>query len=205
MLAAGSSCETSDETERIANLGNLLEEMKKLKLLNEMRVQTTVAVETASTLVKLVSGAECVKEPAEFVTDASKCVVGMRTIHQLVVISTRIVSMYAEDSRGRRVLPLALCRILILVRYVLRSLAEIMNPSSIAELIHEDFVFDRLQKAVDTMDTIETQFLSEKLSKSERTNLYCALNTTVQLVLVIFQFINLQLLLNVTGCHLPDI
>ena len=145
-----------------------------------------MAAETASTLLKLVSSAECVKETAEFDADATKCVMGMSTFHQLVVVSIRIVSMYAEASRDRWVLPVALFWILILPHYVLPSLAEIMNPSSIVELIHEDFVFDRLQQAVDTADTIETKFSREKLSKSERTNLYCALNTIVQLVLVIW-------------------
>ena len=67
-----------------------------------------------------------------------------------------------EANRGRRIFPVVLCRIMILHRYVLRSLAEIMNPSSIVELINEDFLFDVLQQAVDTMDTIETQVLRGK-------------------------------------------
>ena len=112
-LPARSSCETIDETEWIVNLGNLPEQMEKLNMVDDLSVQTTAAVETASTLVKLVSSAECVKETAEFIADATKCVAGMSTVFQLVVIYARILSMYVEANRGSRVFPVAFCRILI--------------------------------------------------------------------------------------------
>ena len=65
--------------------------------------------------------------------------------------------MYAEASRGRIVLLVAVRRILIFLPYVLRNLTEIMNPSLNVELVHEDFVFDGLQQTVYIMDTIEMQ------------------------------------------------
>ena len=82
---------------------------------------------------------------------------GKSTILQLVAISTRIVSMYAEASRSLIVVPVAFYRILILLHYGLGSLAEIMNPSSSVELIDQDFVFYVLQQAMDTMYNIEMQ------------------------------------------------
>ena len=83
----------------------------------------------------------------------------------LVVISARIVSMYAEANRGRRVLSAALCRIVILLGYVLRILVEIMDSSLSEESMNEYFVFDALKQIVGTIDTIGTQLLRGKGSR----------------------------------------
>ena len=88
-----------------------------------------------------------------------------RRVFQLVLIYARIASIYAEANRGSRVVPAALYRIMILLGYVLRSLAEIMNPSSSVEFIDDDFAFDLLKQTVDTIVTIETQLLRGKGSR----------------------------------------
>ena len=67
------------------------------------------------------------KETAQFVADATNCVPGLSTVFQQAVISARIVSMYAEASRGCRVLPIAWYRILTFLRYVLRSLTGVAH------------------------------------------------------------------------------
>ena len=56
------SCETIDEIERISNLGNLLERMEKLNMMDELNIQTSAAVENASTFMKLVSSAEFLRQ-----------------------------------------------------------------------------------------------------------------------------------------------
>ena len=61
-LPAGSFSEAIDETERIGNLGNFIEQMVKFIWVKELNVQITATVQTASTLVKLVPSAERVKE-----------------------------------------------------------------------------------------------------------------------------------------------
>ena len=43
-IPARLSCETVDETERIANLGNPLEQMEKFDLMNELNVQRTCSL-----------------------------------------------------------------------------------------------------------------------------------------------------------------
>ena len=72
---------------------NGLEIFKKLTLMDEQNVRPTATVEITSTLMKLLSRVESVKETAEFVADASKCVAGTSTVFQLIVISARVVSM----------------------------------------------------------------------------------------------------------------
>ena len=80
----------------------------------------------------------------------------LRTVFQLVLISSQIESLYTGANRGCRVLLDALCRVVILLGYVLRSLSGIMDSSLSVELIDDDFVFDVLKETVNTMDTIET-------------------------------------------------
>ena len=75
--------------------------------MGELNVQTTVIVQTASTFLKLVLSAKCARETAEFVTHATKCVVGMSTIFRLLIFA-RFVPMYEEANRCYRVLPVAL-------------------------------------------------------------------------------------------------
>ena len=48
--------------------------MEKINFNNELNVQTTVTVQTASRLVKLVSSAESLEQTAQFVADATKSV-----------------------------------------------------------------------------------------------------------------------------------
>ena len=137
-------------------------------------------VQTASWLVKLVPSAGCVKETSKLVADVRKCVVGLSKVLQIVVISTRIVSIYAEASWVRIVLLATECRILISLPYALQILTEIMNPSSIAELIHEDFVFDWLQQTADTIDTIETQVLRGNGNRFLNVNVVEEVETTMK-------------------------
>ena len=90
---------------------------------------------------------------------------GLSTIFQLILISERILSIYAEADVGRKVLPVALWRIVVLLGYGLQSLVEIMDSSLSAELTYEDFVFDVLKQIVDILNTIETQLLFGKFSR----------------------------------------
>ena len=48
MPLAKSSCETIDETDWTANLGNFLERIEKFNLMDVLKVQITAAVQTAS-------------------------------------------------------------------------------------------------------------------------------------------------------------
>ncbi len=166
LVSQSSSVSTHDpETKRVDKLSALPGQMQKLAVVHELNGHATAAVETGSTLVKLLESAECVVETAEFVADVAKGVAGVSTVFQLVVLCARLVSMYAESNRGCRVLPVALRRIVVLLRYVLQSLAEIMSPSLCVETLHEDFVFDVLRQTVDTMDVIETQLLRGRASR----------------------------------------
>ncbi len=65
----------------------------------------------------------------------------------------------SEANRGRRVLPVEFQRILILLRYVLDSLTEIMRPSQSVDEIDKEFVFNVLKRTVRTMDMAEAQLL----------------------------------------------
>ena len=95
------------------------------------------------------------KESAEFLSRG----------FQLVVISARVLSVYAEANRCCRVLPVDLCRTLILLHYAFRSLVEIMDSSLSAGVIHEDFLLHILKQTVVTMVTIETQLLPRKVRR----------------------------------------
>ena len=101
-------------------------------------------------------------------------------VFQLVLISVRIVSIYAEEDRGCIVLSATLCRIVILLGYVLQSLVEIMDYSLSAELTYEGFLFDVLKQNVDTMNTIETQLLSGKVSRFLNVKLVKEMETTMK-------------------------
>ena len=65
--------------------------------------------------------------------------------------------MYAEANRVRIVLLVELCRIVILLDYVLRSLTEIMNSSS----NDEDFAFDIVE--INELDQVRTRLDLVKL------------------------------------------
>ncbi len=141
------------------NLGTLPERMEKLSIVDELVTHGTAAVETGASLSKLVACVERVAETAEFVADVSKCVSGVSTIFHLLALSAQGVSMCAEASRGRRVLPFALGRIVILLRYVLESMTAIMKPSRSVNELDKSFVFQVLKQTVGAMDMAETQLL----------------------------------------------
>ena len=141
------------------NLATLPEQMEKLSIVDELLAHGSAAVETGVTLAKLVTSVERVAETAEGIADVSKCVAGVSTIFHLVALTAHGVSMCAEANRGRRVLPVALGRIVILLRYVLESLAEIMKPSRSVNKLDKDFVFNVLRQTVCAMDLAETQLL----------------------------------------------
>ncbi len=97
--------------------------------MDELIVYSATGVETGVTLTKLVACVTKVAETAEFVADASKCVTKVSTVFHLIRLGAQGVSMCAEACRGRRVLPVALDQIVILLRYVLESLTEILGSS----------------------------------------------------------------------------
>ncbi len=156
---AGLVASTDEIKEWGDNLVHLPEQMQKLSIIDELIAHGTAAVETGAALTKLVTSVERVVETAEFIADASKCVAGVSTVFHLVALSAQGVSMCAEANRGRRVLPVALGRIVILLRYVLESLAEIMKPSRSVNELDKDFVLNVLKQLVCTMDVAETQLL----------------------------------------------
>ncbi len=141
------------------NLTTIPEQMQKLSIVDELIVHGIAAVETGATLTKLVAGVERVAETAEFVADASKCIAGVSTIFHLVVLGAQGVLMCAEANRGRRVLPVALGRIVVLLRYVLESVTEIMKPSQSVNELEREFVFRVLRQTLSTMNIAEAQLL----------------------------------------------
>ncbi len=143
-----SSMATGKIEERNDNLAHLPEQMEKLSIVDELIAHGTAAVETGATLTKLVASVERVAETAEFIADASKCVAGVSTAFHLVALSAQGESLCAEAKRGRRVLPVALGRIVILLRYVLESLAHIMKPSLRVNELDKEFVFKVLRQTV---------------------------------------------------------
>ncbi len=135
--------------------GTILNRMlQKLTIVDELTAHDTAAVETGATLAKLVTSLECVAETTKFVADASKCVAGASTVFHLVRLTTQTVLMCAEVKRGRRVLPVPLRGIFLLLRFVLKNITEIVEDE-----IDEKFVFDILKEVVSTMDIAETQLL----------------------------------------------
>ena len=128
--------------------------------------------------MKLVSSAERVKETSQLVADVTKHVAGLSTVLQLVIISTRIVSMYADANPGRIVLLVVVCRIFILVRFA--KFGGNNDLSSSVEFIDEDFVFYLLQQTVYTTDTIETQFLRGKGCRFLSAKVVKELETTIK-------------------------
>ena len=138
---------------------NYSEQMEKLAVVDGLIDHGTAVVETGAALAKLVESVKHVTEIAEFVGNVSKGVAGVSTVFQLVALGARGVSMCAEASRGRRVLPVALGRIVILLRNLLQSLMEIMSESQSVDETEKNFVFDALKRTIDTMDMAETQVL----------------------------------------------
>ncbi len=146
-------------------LGTLPEHMEKLSIVDKLSAQRGAAVGLGGTLVNLVASAERVTETAELLADLSKCITGFSTIFQLVSLSARRVSMCVEASRGRRVLPVALGQITVLLRYVLESLTKIMKHSSIVNETAVDFVFNTLKESVCVMDLAEVQLLRGRVAQ----------------------------------------
>ena len=140
-------------------LVNLPEQMQKLSIVNDVIAQGMAAVETGTALTKLVASVESVAETAEFLADASKCVTGVSAIFHLVALSAQGVSMCAEANRGHRVLPVALGRIVVLLRHVLESLAEVVKPLPSVNELDKEFVFNVLKQTLCAMDMAETQLL----------------------------------------------
>ena len=147
------------EEQRMDNLNTLPKQLEKLSIVDKLTAQGAAAVGSGAALAKLATSSKCVTETAELLAGLSKGVAGVSAIFQLVSLSAKGVSMCAEASRGRRLLPFALVQITILLRYVLESLAKIMrNPQSLDETAI-DFVFNALKETVCVMDLAETQFL----------------------------------------------
>ncbi len=104
-----------------------------------------------ATLAKFVASAERVTKTAELLANVSKCVAGVSTVSQLISLSAQGVSMCAEANRGRRVLPVALGQVTILLRYVLESVVEISKRSRAMNDTDMDFMLDTLKETVITM------------------------------------------------------
>ncbi len=133
--------------------------LQKLTIVDELTAHGGGAVETGATLVKLVASLERVAESAERAADATKCAAGISTIFHLVGLTTQSALMCAEAKRGRRVLPVRLRGILILLRYVLKSIMQIGKPSGNVNEVDDEFKFGVLEQVVSTLDMAETQLL----------------------------------------------
>ncbi len=146
-------------------LSALPEQMKKLSILDDLTAHGAGTVGSTATLTKLVASVECVKETAELLGDLSKFVGCVSSIFKLVSLSAQGVAMWAEAKRGETVLPVALGQITALLRYILESLGDIMEPSRIVKQTAIDFAFDALKECVCIMDLAETQALRGRVSQ----------------------------------------
>ncbi len=152
--------QTDEGRETTSNsLGTLTGQIGKLPIVDELLVYGTTAVETGAALSKLVASVENVGKAAELVADISKCVAGVGSVFHLLALSAQGLAMCAEAKRGRRVLPVALGRIVILLRYVLESMAAIMRTARNVNELDRQFIFQVLKQTVGAMDMAETQLL----------------------------------------------
>ena len=160
VAAIPSSFSTNKAGERWTDgLRKLPEHLEKLKVVDQLTNHGTAGAGSAATMVKLVTCVDQVAETAQFVADLSKSIAGVGTIFNLVALRAKGVSRCAEASRGRRELPAALGRLVILLRYVLKSLMEVMMPSKSVDEFDKDFTFEILSEIVSTIDMAETQLL----------------------------------------------
>ncbi len=151
------STSTDNKKRKLSDfLGTVPEKMEKITILDKLTAQGAAAVGSSATLAARV---EHVAETAKLIGDASKVVAGVSAIFNLVALGAQGVSLCAKAMHGRRVLPIALGRIGIILEYVLRSMTEILKPSQGVHEVDIDFVFDALRQTVDTMDLAETQLL----------------------------------------------
>ncbi len=147
------------------NITYLPRQMQKLQIVDDLISYSATTVETGATLTKLITSVKCVAETAEFIADISKCVAGVSTVSHIVALVARGVGMCIEAKRGQRVLPVALSRVVILLRYVLESMTEIMKPSRSANELDREFVFKVLKETLCTMDIAEAQLLRRRMSQ----------------------------------------
>ncbi len=145
------------EEKQTNNLEVLQEQVKKLAIVDSLTAHGSAAVGSGATFAKLVAGVGNGAETVKFLADTSKCIGGVGAVFQLIALSAQGVSMCTEAYRGRKVLPVALRRIMTQQRYVLESLAKMMKPSRSANEIDTDFVFNVLKKVVCAVDEAETQ------------------------------------------------
>ncbi len=142
---------------RTDNHGAPPEEMEKLSIVDQLTAHGTAAVQSCAALSKLV--AEHLGETAVVVGDATKFVAGVSSIFHLVALGAKGVSMFAEASRGRRVLVDLLGQIMVLLKYILKSISGIMKSSRTVNQTDTEFVFDVFKQAVGAIDMAEAQVL----------------------------------------------
>ncbi len=106
-----------------------------------------------------------VAETARLNAELSKIVFGVSSAFYLVALSAQGVVMCVQATRGRRVLPIALHRVVVLLRYVLESITEIMKHSRSVTQLDKEFVFNVLKETVCTIDLAETQLLRGPLGQ----------------------------------------
>ncbi len=130
-----------------------------LTLVGKLNTDGAAAVGSGATAANLVASVGRVAETAKKIADVSKCVGGVSSIFHLVAPGAQGASTCMEANRGRKVLPVALGRVGVLLEHVLKSLGGIMTSSRDADVTEIDFVFDTLKQAVRAMDMAETQQL----------------------------------------------
>ncbi len=151
------------EAKWIHSLGTLPELVEKLTMVDKLTAHSAVALGSGVTLETLVESAERVAETAKLIANVSKVVAGVSAVFHLLALIAEGISMCAEVSRGRRILPAALCCLRIYLEYVLGSLTKIMTRG--VNAIEEELAFDVLKVAVRAMDIAETQLLRGRVSE----------------------------------------
>ena len=127
--------------------------------MDEVTAHGVAAVKTGSTLAKFLVSWERVAETAEYAANVSKSVAGVSTIFHLIALTAQGGSMFTASNRRQRVVPIALGRIVTLLRFVMQSMTEIMKLSRGVNEVDTGFVFDVLIQTVSTMDLVESQLM----------------------------------------------
>ncbi len=143
-------------------LGTLPEQMEKLSIVDKLAAQGTALMGSG---IALATRVERVAETAKLIGDASKFAAGVSSIFQLVALGAQGASMWATAVYGQRALPIVLCRIGILLEYVLESMVAIMKPSRGVNEVDTEFVFEALKQTISTMDIAETQLMRSQVGR----------------------------------------
>ncbi len=144
--------------------GMILEQMEKLTILDELTADGAATIGTGATSADLVTDLDGVIEVVECVTNASKRGTGASSVFHLLKLAAQTVLMCAGANRGQRV-PVVLDEIVVLFRYVLKDIIEVVIPSPSGNGLYGSFVFVVLEKLLQTVGMAEQQILRGWISQ----------------------------------------